>query len=59
MKIKAICLKTYPDEGDMIDYVEGNLRPCDVMIYKKGKTYEVDSEYYDPEYFQPKELKQD
>ena len=50
MKIWAICIQTYPDENDMIEYVEGNKQPYDVKIYYKGKKYLVkkgfDKRYY-------------
>ena len=43
-KVKAICLKTYPDENDMQDCCDGNIEPCDVRIYHKGREYLVDKE---------------
>ncbi len=49
-KVLAICLKTYPDESDMQDYCDGNIEPCNVKIYYKGKKYKVgigfNSEYF-------------
>ena len=50
MKIWAICIQTYPDEDDMIDYTEGDKEPYEVKIYHKGRKYLVergfDKRYY-------------
>ena len=51
-KVKAICKKTYPDEDDMISFYEGNIEPCDVKIYYKGKEYLVTPEIYNKEYYE-------
>ena len=50
-KVKAICLKEYPDEDDMISFVNGELEACEVRIFRKGKTYYVNLLGYDREYF--------
>jgi hypothetical protein len=46
----ATCLKTYPDEDDMVMYYEGKIEPHEVKIYHKGKKYLV-TENYDKEYY--------
>lgn len=51
--ILAKCLKTYPDEDDMQKFCDGEIKPCEVKIYHKGKTYAVAKNYFDPEYFKP------
>ena len=50
-KVEAICLKTYPDEDDMQAYCDGDIEPCEVRIYHKGKKYLVLPDGYDEEYF--------
>ena len=45
MKIWAICIQTYPDENDMIDYTEGNKQPYEVKIYHKGRKYLVEKSF--------------
>ena len=49
-KLLAICLKTYPDEDYMQDWYDGNIKPCEVKIYYKGKKYWV-TKFYNPEYY--------
>ena len=49
-KVLAICLKTYPDEDDMVDNTEGKLEPHEVKIYYKGKKYWV-TKYFDEKYY--------
>jgi len=51
-KVKAKCLKTYPDEDDMDRYVQGEIEPCEVKIFHRGRIYFVCPEYYNPEYFE-------
>ena len=51
-KVLAKCLKTYPKEDDMVEYAEGNIEPCDVKIYYKGKKYYVHEKYCDSDYYE-------
>lgn len=51
-KVLAICLKTYPDEDDMIEYSEGNIKCLGkVKIYYKGKKYKVVPEFVDEKFY--------
>jgi len=50
-KVLAKCLKSYPDEDDMRECVNGLLSPCDVKIYHKGRKYFVVEEYYNKDYY--------
>lgn len=45
MKIWAICIQSYPDEDDMIDYAEGIKQPYEVKIYYKGRKYLVEKSF--------------
>lgn len=59
-KLYAICIQTYPDEDDMIDYSKGTKEPYEVKIYYKGRKYLVtkdfDKRYYKlPEKFSENE----
>ena len=49
-KVLATCLKTYPDEDDMVKYTEGKIEPHQVKIYHKGRKYLV-AKYFDESYF--------
>lgn len=51
-RILAKCLKTYADEDDMQRYCDGEIEPCDVKIYYKGKKYKVDPRHYDKNYYE-------
>ena len=51
-KPNAICLKTYPDEDDMVRYADGQIKnPEDVKIYHKGRKYKVNVNGYDEKYY--------
>ena len=50
MKIWAICIQSYPDEDDMVDYCEGIKEPYEVKIYYKGRKYLVE-EGFDKRYY--------
>lgn len=50
--MKAICLKTYPDEDDMYRCVQGQIEPCDVKVNIKGDVSDVNPEYYNSEYWE-------
>ena len=48
----AICLKTYPDEDDMVRFANGQIKkPEDVKINYKGKKYKVNVNGYDEKYY--------
>jgi hypothetical protein len=49
-KLLAICLKTYPNEDDMVAYCDGEIEACDIKIYHKGRKYFV-TKKYDKNYF--------
>ena len=50
-KPNAICLKTYPDEDDMVRYANGQIKnPEDVKIYHKGRKYKENVKEYDEKY---------
>lgn len=49
-KVLAECLKTYPDENDMLSFVCEEIEPCEVKIYHKGRLYKVDPDA-DKEYY--------
>jgi hypothetical protein len=51
-KVLAVCLKTYVDEDDMVEYCEGKItKPCQVKIYHKSKKYWVVAQYVNQEYY--------
>ena len=50
MKIWAICIQSYPDEDDMMDYCKGIKEPYEVKIYHKGRKYLVE-EGFDKRYY--------
>ena len=50
-KVKAIVLKTFPDQDDMQDCIDGNIEPSDVKIYYKGEEHYVVPKHYDKSYF--------
>lgn len=49
-KLLATCLKTYPDEDDMVKYCDGEIEPHKVKIYHKGRKYWV-TKYFDEKYY--------
>jgi len=52
-KVLAKCLKTYPDEDDMMNYCDGKINdPCDVKIYHKGRKYFVVEKHYNKDYYE-------
>ena len=50
-KIWAICIKSYPDDEDMFEFVEGNKKLDEIRIYHKGKKYLV-NKGFDKKYYQ-------
>ena len=50
--VLAKCLKTYPDEDDMQKYCDGEISPCEVKIYHKGRKYFVVEKYCDKDYYE-------
>ncbi len=51
-KVLAKCLKTYPNEDDMLEYCDGILEPCDVRINYKDDLHYVVEKYYNKEYYE-------
>lgn len=51
-KVLAKCLKTYPDEDDMIDFSKGEKEVNEVKIYFKGRKYFVTPQLVDLHYYE-------
>lgn len=59
--VLAKCLRTYPDEEDMIDFVNGNIEAHEVSINYKDAYYFVVEDGYKKEAYevvQPKVFKE-
>ena len=50
-QVLAVCIKTYVDEDDMIEYCEGIKKPCEVKIYLEGSKHLVLEKYASKEYY--------
>tara|TARA_R110000822_G_scaffold103756_3_gene230469 strand:+ start:354 stop:527 length:174 start_codon:yes stop_codon:yes gene_type:complete len=52
MQVKAICLKSYIQEDDLRDFLEGKiLFLSQDNVFIKGKEYLVVDKYYNKKYF--------
>lgn len=51
-KVLAICIKSYPDEDDMLRFANGVIKePGDVRQFIKGKKYYVVPHCFSEKYF--------
>ena len=50
-RVLAVCIKTYVDEDDMVEYCEGIRKPCEVKVYVRGSEHLVYEKYVNKEYY--------
>jgi hypothetical protein len=50
-RVYATCIRTYVDEQDMMDFVNGEKKPHEVKVYHKGRKYLVVKDYVDLNYY--------
>ena len=52
MKVLAICIKTYIEEDDLQEFLDGERKSLnEENIFREGKEYLVIEKYYDKKYF--------
>ena len=58
MSVLAVCKKTYINEDDLREFLEGKTKTLyQQSVFRKGQEYIVIKEYYNKKYFKEVELK--
>ena len=53
-RIRGICIKSYQDEDDLIEFEDGERKESEIKTYQVGDEKDIMESCYDKKYWKPK-----